>query len=285
MPQLGPRLSDSYISLEHHQPKRSRNEYHFHASIEINYLSGCDMTYSFSGEPVTIRDGCFTIFWAAYPHRPVNVSADGTITNAYVALSEFLRWPLPDRFVNELMNGAVLSTRGEQPGDEALALRWARERHHNGPDWQSMHAMEIQARLLRMSMEGWDRLYSAKKSHIFHSIGGNAILHFEQMLRFIGANYSEGISTKDVAKAAGVSQNYAMSLFKRMLGQSIKEHVTEMRIVHAKTLLTNTDKKILTIAMDCGFGSLSSFYEAFGKQNGMSPAAFRNGVKSNQITV
>ncbi len=276
VPQLGSAPADAYIYLEHHQPSRQLDDYHFHASIEVNYLRGCDMTYSFSGELVTIKDRCFTVFWAAYPHRAISVTDDGTITNAYVALSEFLRWSLPVDFVNTLMSGAILTVPGNSPGDDALARRWEKEIDHREPEWQHMHANELQARLHRMALEGWECIYQPKTQKASKIIGGNAILHFEQMLRFIGSNYAEPISTKDVANSAGVSQNYAMSLFKRMLRQSIKGYITELRIIHAKMLLTNTDKKILTVAMDCGFGSLSSFYEAFGKYTGISPSAFRN---------
>ena len=276
MPKLGAARPESYIFLEHHNPARQPDVSHFHASIEINFLNGCDMTYSFSGEQVTIKDKCIAVFWAAYPHRVIDVTNDGIISNAYVALTEFLRWPLPPQFVNELMNGSILSAREGTQIDTDMAMRWGREKHYQELEWQNVHAMEIQARLMRMGLEGWENLYSPKKSKIIQTIGGNAILHFEQMLRFIGMNYSEQISTKDVADSAGVSQNYAMSLFKRMLGQTIKEHIIEMRIVHAKMLLTNTEKKILTVALDCGFGSLSSFYEAFAKHNDLSPAAFRS---------
>ena len=277
--ELGLSQANSGIFFQHHRPYNRLDNYHYHASIEINYLRCCDMTYSFSGELVTIRDGCFSVFWAAYPHRAISATADGTITNAYVTLSEFLRWNLPVEFVTTLMSGAILSVPGNAPGDDSLVRRWEKEIDWVTPDWQNLHAVEIRARLYRMALEGWDCLYKPKDRQASHVIGGNAILHFEQMLRFIAANYSEAITTKDVADSADVSQNYAMSLFKKMLGQSIKEHIIEMRIVQAKMLLTNTEKKILTVALDCGFGSLSSFYEAFGKFNGLSPAAFRNGAR------
>ena len=54
-----------------------------------------------------------------------------------------------------------------------------------------------------------------------------------------------------------------MTLFRRVVGVPIKEHITRIRLSHAQMLLSNSDDKILSIAMDSGFGSLSSFYEAF----------------------
>ena len=153
---LGSSPDDAVLVFQHHRPASWLDDaFHFHTSIEINFLRDCDMTYSFSGEEVTIHAGQFCVFWAAYPHRAIDVSADGTITNAYVALSEFLQWPLPVEFVNTLMSGAVLTTGRELDGDDALVRRWETELNFTGPSWQRLHALEIQARLARMAVEGW----------------------------------------------------------------------------------------------------------------------------------
>jgi len=44
-------------------------------------------------------------------------------------------------------------------------------------------------------------------------------------------------------------------------------------------LLTETDEKVAIIALDSGFTSLSAFYEAFSKANGISPAHYRAKVR------
>lgn len=64
------------------------------------------------------------------------------------------------------------------------------------------------------------------------------------------------------------------------MGVSIKNHLTRTRLSHAKMLLSETDQKIVTVAMDSGFGSLSSFYEAFTEHNdGLSPAKYRRAMR------
>ena len=46
----------------------------------------------------------------------------------------------------------------------------------------------------------------------------------------------------------------------------------------AKTLLEETNDKISSIAMDCGYSSLSAFYESFQQKLGVSPAVYRKGL-------
>lgn len=263
------------VYLQHHRPEDVVELFHFHPSIEVNFLEDCEMTYSFSGSEFEIKRDHFTVFWAAYPHRSVGTNADGVITNAYVSLSEFLRWQLPAQFVNTLLSGAVLSAKSQGPGDKALAAKWASEVDMIDPEWQKLHLAEIHSRLRRIALEGWDVLHEPEHNSTRKIIGGNAVAQFEKMLRFVAENYASLITVEDVAKTGGVSVAYAITLFKKMLGRTIKEHITDMRIAHARMLLTETDVKILTIAMEVGFGSLSAFYESFSTRTGFSPAAYR----------
>jgi len=280
-PTIGLAPRDRGVFLEHHSPKPWSMTYHVHPSVEINFLSGCTMEYSFSGREVSIPEGTFCLFWAAYPHRVVSVEGSGTITNAHVALAEFLRWPLPDSLLSSLLGGAVVSSSATLPGDRELAFRWSTEVSNTNEQWQRLHALEIQSRLYRMGMQNWEVLLAPSTRSSTPIAGGQKVDQFERMLRFVADNYTEQISVVDVAAAARISRNYAITIFRRMLGRTIKEHIMDLRLLHSRMLLSETDSKILAIALNSGFGSLSSFYEAFQKYYGLTPAAFRKGVKSD----
>jgi len=270
--------SDRYVFFEHHKPRpfiTTNASYHFHPSIEINYLHDCDMTYSFSGNEVQLSRRKICVFWAAYPHRPIEVSENGSITNAYISLSEFLRWSLPSEFTNQILSGSVLVSRTTSENDRLMAERWKGEINNDSPAWQRMHAVEIQARLNRLAIEGWDVLLPSHRAPQKKLMGGKAVIQFEKMLRFISTNFFNKITVSSVAESANVSSNYAMSLFRKIMGVTIKEHITDIRIFHAKMLLSDTDDKILSIAMDCGFSSMSVFYTTFQHKAGISPAKFR----------
>ncbi|MDJ1009110.1 MAG: helix-turn-helix domain-containing protein [Paracoccaceae bacterium] len=96
------------------------------------------------------------------------------------------------------------------------------------------------------------------------------------MLRYVLLHYADPITLNDIAQAAGITKNYAIILFKKMLGTTAKAHLTRVRISHAKMLLSYQDRKILMIALDCGFQSQSAFYEAFKRETGVTPAEFRD---------
>ena len=53
----------------------------------------------------------------------------------------------------------------------------------------------------------------------------------------------------------------ASALFKSQMNISIIGYLTELRLYRAQSALANSDEKIVNIALDAGFGSMSQFYE------------------------
>ena len=70
-----------------------------------------------------------------------------------------------------------------------------------------------------------------------------------------------------------------MGAFKKSLGQSIVSYLNQLRLHHAKVALIDNNEKVITIALDSGFGSLSRFYEVFIADTGKTPQQFRRDHK------
>ena len=141
---------------------------------------------------------------------------------------------------------------------------------------------ELSARVQRLDREGWRDLRELARQnpaagHLGHD--HDRAVKVEKMAQFIGEHALEGLSAEDVARAAGLHPNYAMSLFKRAVGLTIKQAITRHRLDMAQSMLIASDLSVATIAFDCGFNSLSSFYTAFAQRFHQSPAAFRQGYE------
>lgn len=76
-------------------------------------------------------------------------------------------------------------------------------------------------------------------------------------------------------KELGISQNYFIHLFRQQFLMTPVEYINRLRVEKAMQMLSNTDTNILKIALQCGFGSLSTFYEFFKKQAGLTPKEYR----------
>jgi AraC-like DNA-binding protein len=207
------------------------------------------------------------------------VIGQGLTTNIYLSLGQFLRWSLPEPLVNAVISGCVVTARPNPDMDVSLMNRLFAERDQQGGAWRKIHLSELETRLRRIGLEGWDTALSAPE--VEHHVRRNsaAMLHVEAMLRFIADNFSRPITVSDVVEAVNLSQGHAMKLFRDIMGVSIKEQLTRSRLSHARMLLSDTDQKILTVALDSGFKTLSSFYEAFIQANGVSPGKYRRNLR------
>lgn len=273
--------SVSEVLIERHRPKAFQIPFHHHASIEVNFLTECEMEYTFAGERVNVPKGRPTIFWGAIPHCVTDTRGSGETTNVYIGFSQILGWQLPDDFVNALIRGDILCSEKSDPVDDLLFRRWAKEKHIRDPAMQALLTGEVEMRLRRFALSNWVCLRQGGKDQTTQDATANHRRLVETMVRFVSNHYSQKIAVSDVADHANLSPSYAMSLFKKVLGTSIKEHIMRVRLGRAQMLLSTTDMKILNIAMDSGFGSLSSFYDAFNARLDMSPAVFRANARRN----
>lgn len=84
---------------------------------------------------------------------------------------------------------------------------------------------------------------------------------------------AEGIPA--MTRLTGMTHEYLCRQFKTHLHMTPGEYVSSLRLSFARNLLVQSDDKILNIAMEVGYDSLSHFYHVFKKQYGISPAACR----------
>ncbi len=82
-------------------------------------------------------------------------------------------------------------------------------------------------------------------------------------------------SIAELADRCGLSESHFRKRFKDQVGMSPKHFQTKLRINTAMNLLRAKESRILDIAFDCGFESLSSFNRQFRKETGISPLQWR----------
>ncbi|MCI1208841.1 MAG: AraC family transcriptional regulator [Treponema sp.] len=80
---------------------------------------------------------------------------------------------------------------------------------------------------------------------------------------------------EQIADSCNMSPSYFRQLFKQQLYKAPKDFLTELKLKKAMNLLRNTDKKIIDIALDCGFNSLCSFNRQFKKKIQLSPLQWK----------
>ena len=100
------------------------------------------------------------------------------------------------------------------------------------------------------------------------------MLKLSTMLHFIEKYYMNDISRDDIVNAAKISSSSGSRIFKKMIGKSIIDYLTLVRIEHAKEKLLE-NYKIHEVAFMCGFRDSNYFSSVFKKMTGQSPKCYK----------
>ena len=96
-----------------------------------------------------------------------------------------------------------------------------------------------------------------------------------EAIRFIDGHYGEELSLERIAAAVGLSPSYFSRPFKQATNFSPYDYLLNTRIKQAKQLLLETRASAESVAVTCGFNSLSNFIRAFKKSTQLTPTQFR----------
>jgi LacI family transcriptional regulator len=94
-------------------------------------------------------------------------------------------------------------------------------------------------------------------------------------LRFMWEHFQEPIGVDDIARVAGMSLRGLQQAFIHHIGRPPGHELHRVRLDHAKQLLISSTHKTETVASMCGYTSFNSFWVAFRRGTGISPARFR----------
>lgn len=103
----------------------------------------------------------------------------------------------------------------------------------------------------------------------------NQISIIQQSIDYIEARLSEELTLAGIAKAMFYSEYHFHRTFLYFIGDTVTSYVRKRRLSKAAELLTNSDLKVLDIALCCGFGSHEAFTRAFRKMYGILPTECR----------
>ena len=92
---------------------------------------------------------------------------------------------------------------------------------------------------------------------------------------FLCKHYDEEIDYARLTKKLCMSQSSICRFFRRATGRTMTDYVNDYRISEAANLLKETDKSMLEIAFEVGFGNYSHFNRQFQRRKGKTPRLFR----------
>jgi AraC-like DNA-binding protein len=239
-----------------------------HGDLELNFVYSGGLRYFIGGRFVEVGAGTLSAFWGALPHQIVEVEAKTEFMYLRVPLVTLLRWNLAPAFVRKVLSGELVTDPQSPTWDADLTRRWIADASSADPSSLRTCELEVEARLRRLAAKRQQKSAPRSAEH-------KARRQVEAITAYVAENCKDDISTADIGRAVNLHPNYAMTLFRRECGMSIWQYLIRLRLSHAELSLLTTDKTVLAIALESGFGSLARFYAAFTRECGISPGEYR----------
>jgi AraC family transcriptional regulator len=97
------------------------------------------------------------------------------------------------------------------------------------------------------------------------------------VLRLIEERPDDAPDLAGLAANAGLSKHHFLRVFRRSVGMTPYQYVLRARMARAARRLATSKDSVLSIALDSGFGDLSTFNARFRATFGVTPTRYRRG--------
>jgi AraC family L-rhamnose operon regulatory protein RhaS len=260
--------------------------------MEITYIEKGMLEWMVEGQPENVESGSiyFTLPWQVHgsmnPREP-----DNTIWHVLFHLEEDypepqtkFRFPGSFGFSNEEMK--ILSTTFAGAGSHCYpatpAMRGLLPTLIG--ELQSTHELRNAhtRTLLRAIIVELKRIIAGEVSD------KGRLTHSEQRVQALIAHLpiscDQPWTLAAMADHCGIQRTQLGKIFLKLTGSTPMEYLFRIRMERAKTLLRETDSKIIDIAFECGYGSSQYFANAFKQANGSTPSEYRKNISGLSAT-
>jgi AraC-like DNA-binding protein len=248
--------------------------FHQHNDLELGILESGSGMAEIGGRQIRYQRGQVVCFWSAMPHRILEITPPFIGYTLTLPTPWILHFQLPPKMISRLLDGECFCdphpSALEQEADILAFHRWYELLSQNLAESNKIILLEAEARIRRLIQRISATPTAPQPHHPSDKVAA--------MVRYLTEHYTEQVRVTSVAAAVGLSPKYAITLFQKACGVSMVDHLNQLRTHHAQRLLATTDAKMVEIALESGFGSLSRFHTVFKRSLGMSPKQFQKSL-------
>lgn len=100
-------------------------------------------------------------------------------------------------------------------------------------------------------------------------------------IRYIEEHLDERLELGTLAGVAGYSKYHFCRIFQAYTGENVTEHISRLRLQRATMKISDKNKNLLDVAVECGYQSHSGFIRAFEKMFSSRPKDFKKQHEKN----
>lgn len=256
-----------------HTRGKTRNprvvDYHWHRSLEFNIIWKDDLMYYRNGMEYRLAPGGVCLINSMDVHRmefrSEVVSREVTAFTLIIGY-EFLRRLVPDFEECFFELEGVEQTKAVYALLREIAGIYGRQ---ESTYWKAAVMEKVCGLIFYMCSN------CRKNRNMIPLHAQTGVREVRAMIEYIQEHYTQEIRQKELSETFFYSREYMSKLFRRYTKCTVKEYLTQYRLLQSEKLLLHTDKSVTEIAMTAGFGDAKQMIRAFHRYYGITPLQFR----------
>lgn len=137
---------------------------------------------------------------------------------------------------------------------------------------ETSNADEVRALEYKM-LNDFIRVLKKHREYIYNSL-------INRVISYIKKNIEQDLTLKQIASIVNVHPNYLSYVFKKEVGRTLTDYISEQRITAIKLYMNHTNLSISEISDTFNFNHLSYFSKFFKKHTGMTPMNYKKQIIS-----
>lgn len=255
---------------------------HAHSYYEFYFFVEGAVAMEIAGQDYRLKEGDMVLIPPGIQHR-------ARVDDPAVPYRRFVLW-ISRSYVTELM---------KRSPDYIYLLQRAVTSHEYVYHFDLIEYNEIRSRLFDLLDEihsdrfgravRIDLLTNDLLLHLNRTVYENATVSsrtdgagvYQSLVRFIDSHLEEDLSLERLSKEFFLSKFYISHLFQETTGLSLHQYIIKKRLQACRSAIRG-GASVGEACSRSGFGDYSSFYRAFKKEYGISPAAYQKSLSEEQ---
>lgn len=126
------------------------------------------------------------------------------------------------------------------------------------------------------TLAGLRNILQQTAQEYFNAQGASCPDIYTQVEEYLESHYRDcSLTIQAVAGNLGFTNTYLCAAYKKSCGKTINQRLTEIRLFHAKELLTATSCKLYEVANNVGYQDGKYFVKLFTRETGLSPREYQ----------
>ncbi len=260
------------VLMQHKPGKRCDTNLHWHKELEFVYMINGTLEVRINGNSFQINDNEFYFCNSEEIHITNAPDKNKVIKYIVILLSyEYLR-PFFKKIdsINFSMNNSAKQ--------KLIPLFKEMIKYAESDDsFKTLNMKSVMMKIYHILLSEC----SVYKKNAFSLNVPEKFIYAKKIIEYIGSNYVDDISLKEMADMVGLSPAYFSQYFKSITETSPIQYLNLVRLDHALSDMLNYNESVTQASMNNGFASVKAFIEICKKVYGCTPVQYKKRYGNN----